>query len=430
MYTDFRQELLIRPVRIYRDPFRGGQNRLVLCDTLSSDDKTPMANNHRASCLDAMEKASDYETWFGVEQEYMLLDGVACKWHLGWPVNGYPEPVMSADALYHGAVGANNQYGRDVMEAHFRACMYAGVMISGENAEGQPSQWEYQVIMSRYILLRVAEDLHIGVTFDPKPVPGWLGCGAHMNFSTRRTRNSGGLAEIERACHKLAKTHAKHVRAYDPNGGADNQRRLTGLWWSSSSTEFTWGVADRSASVRVPKQVALTGRGYLDDRRPAANCDPYAVCEALYHKLHGLTTQKQGENGNYKDRRAELLSNHHDDQVASITSNVWIHRKHCKMKREGCVHTSDAFEACAELSCPDTCYYEQGEFKPSCDDERDSQVKEYHKMVDQRGLAEIDQDQGIVNMMIQDQVIMDKMDQDQVVMNQMDQDQVVMNQMN
>ncbi|CAG2104477.1 unnamed protein product [Medioppia subpectinata] len=278
--TSYEDEILLRPVRLYKDPFRGGNNRLVLCDALNGDMK-PLISNHRHSCLEAMEAAAKQHPWFGIEQEYMLMDGNDRKRPLGWPVNGYPEPISAPHVLYHGAVGANNQYGRDVMEAHFRACLYAGVNISGENAEGQPSQWEYQVgpcegiqmgddlIMSRYLLLRVAKDLHIKVTFDPKPVPSWMGNGAHCNFSTDAMRREGGIAEINRAIEALSKRHDRHVAAYDPRGGADNKRRLTGQMWSSDISKFSSGVANRAASVRIPKRVSMAGKGYFEDRRPS-----------------------------------------------------------------------------------------------------------------------------------------------------------------
>ncbi|CAG2167352.1 unnamed protein product [Oppiella nova] len=292
LVTDTVTEMVLRPVRLYNDPFRGGNNKLVLCDTLTPD-MTPMGSNHRQSCREAMEAAKGEHPWFSLEQEYLLLDA-SDNWPLGWPKGGYPESISSPNVHYLYGVGANIQCGRDVMEAHFRACLYAGVNISGENAEAITGQWEYQVgpcegirigddvLMSRYLLHRVAEDLRIAVTFDPKPIPNMPGSGAHMNFSTEKMRAKGGLTEIERAIEKLSKRHEKHLALYDPHEGADNARRLIGSqFYGSDMNTFTSGVGNRGASIRIPKRVAQEGRGYMEDRRPAANCDPYMVAEAL-----------------------------------------------------------------------------------------------------------------------------------------------------
>ncbi|KAH9401583.1 hypothetical protein TYRP_016979 [Tyrophagus putrescentiae] len=282
-------DVYLNPVKVYRDPFRGDPNKLVLCETISFDGK-PTTSNTRRSCEQVMNQVADQVPVFGIEQEYSLLDGTHRKTPLGWPIGGNPGP----QGPYYCGVGANRVFGRDVVEAHFRACMYAGVNICGSNAEVMASQWEYQVgkcegisigddlWMSRYILYRVSEDWHIGVTFDPKPIEGdWNGAGAHTNFSTKAMREAGGLAVIETAMPKLAKNHAKHLAKYDPSGGADNARRLTGQHETSSMSTFSWGVADRGASVRIPRQVADDGHGYFEDRRPAANMDPYVVCKQL-----------------------------------------------------------------------------------------------------------------------------------------------------
>ncbi|KAE8954717.1 hypothetical protein PR003_g32072, partial [Phytophthora rubi] len=44
--------------------------------------------------------------------------------------------------------------------------------------------------------------------------------------------------------------------------------------WSST---FSYGVANRGASIRIPRVAEAEGKGYFEDRRPASNMDPYVV---------------------------------------------------------------------------------------------------------------------------------------------------------
>ena len=241
-----------------------------------------------------MEKAADQHPWFGIEQEYTLLD--QDQHPFGWPKNGFPGP----QGPYYCGVGADKVYGRDIVEAHYRACLYAGIRVSGTNAEVMPAQWEYQVgpsegidmgddlWISRYLLCRVAEDFGVVVSFDPKPMQGdWNGAGAHCNFSTEAMRRPGGMKVIEAAIDSLSRHHKRHIMAYDPNEGKDNERRLTGLHETSSIHDFSAGVANRGSSIRIPRDVAEQGYGYLEDRRPSSNCDPYSV---LFSATHNTDT--------------------------------------------------------------------------------------------------------------------------------------------
>lgn len=276
------------PRAIYRDPFKPGQNDIiVMCDTYTSEGK-PTPSNKRAACQAAIEKVIDQEPWFGIEQEYTLLDIEGRPF--GWPEGGFPAP----QGPYYCAVGADRVYARDLVEAHATACLYAGIDFAGTNAEVMPAQWEYQVgpsiglkagddlWVSRYILQRIAEEYGIVVTFDPKPMDGpWNGAGAHHNFSTKAMRADGGMKVIEEAIKKLSKQQERHIRAYDPKEGKDNERRLVGRLETSSIDKFSWGIANRGTSVRIPRGVASAGKGYFEDRRPSSNCDPYAVCNAL-----------------------------------------------------------------------------------------------------------------------------------------------------
>jgi len=280
-------DVYLHPVALYRDPFRLGNNKIVLCETYKYN-KKPTETNHRKTCLEVMERAKDQRPWFGIEQEFTILD---LDHHpYGWPKNGFPGP----QGPYYCGVGANKVYGRELVEAHYRACMYSGVNISGSNAEVMPAQWEFQVgpcegvemgddlWMARYLLHRVAEDFGLLVTMDPKPMQGdWNGAAAHTNFSTTAMRDDNGIIEIERAIDKLSRHHIRHIKAYDPHEGKDNERRLTGIHETSSIHDFSAGVANRACSIRIPRDCAEERKGYLEDRRPASNCDPYQVTEVL-----------------------------------------------------------------------------------------------------------------------------------------------------
>jgi len=243
----------------------------------------PTATNKRSSALSIFENKQvfEQETWFGIEQEYTLLtaDG---RSPLGWPANGFPAP----QGPYYCSVGAKTAHGRHIAESHYRACLYAGLNISGINAEVMPGQWEYQcgpcvgidsgdqMWLSRYILNRVAEDFGVCVSYEPKPVKGdWNGAGCHTNYSTKTMREKGGYKEIIAAIEKLGKAHEVHMELY----GKNNSERLTGKHETANYKVFKYGVADRGASIRIPRQTEIDKKGYLEDRRPAANCDPYEV---------------------------------------------------------------------------------------------------------------------------------------------------------
>ena len=273
-------DCVLRPVKVIPDPIRGGDDVLVMCEVLNVD-MTPHESNTRADCVAVAEKFADHEAWFGIEQEYTFFkDG---RPH-GWPAGGFPAPQGG----YYCGIGADEIWGRDVVEAHTKACMDAGLDISGTNAEVMIGQWEFQigpvgipdigdqVWLARWLLYRVAEDFDISAHLTPKPVTGdWNGAGAHTNFSTKEMRED--YDAIIAACEALGKKADLHIKNY----GAGIEQRLTGLHETAPWTEYNYGVSDRGASVRIPWQVAKDGKGYIEDRRPNANADPYVVTRLI-----------------------------------------------------------------------------------------------------------------------------------------------------
>lgn len=277
-------EVMLKPVSIFPDPFRLGDNILALCECLKPNGE-PVQSNNRAEALEYFEKTEEEEPWFGIEQEYTLFyaDG---RTPVGWPMGGYPAP----QGPYYCGVGTGRASGREIVEAHYRACLHAGVKISGINAEVMAGQWEYQVgpcvgiesgdhvWISRYLLHRVAEEFGAMVSLDPKPIPGdWNGAGCHTNFSTKAMREEGGYKVILESLKRLEGKHEMMMELY----GDGNERRMTGAHETAHYKKFTYGVANRGASVRIPRETERLGKGYFEDRRPASNMDPYIVTKLL-----------------------------------------------------------------------------------------------------------------------------------------------------
>ncbi|MFR9722368.1 glutamine synthetase [Streptomyces sp. MS19] len=276
-------DCVLKPVASYPDPIRGGDDVLVLCEVWNVDD-TPHVSNTRAALRPVAERFASQEPVFGIEQEYTFFKGTR---PLGFPESGgFPAPQGG----YYCGVGADEIYGRDVVEAHLENCLKAGLGISGINAEVMPGQWEFQVgplsplevsdqlWIARWLLYRTAEDFGVSATLDPKPVKGdWNGAGAHTNFSTKAMRE--GYDAIVAACESMGKDGKplEHVKNY----GADVEDRLTGAHETAPWDQYSYGVSNRGASVRIPWQVERDKKGYIEDRRPNANCDPYVVTRLI-----------------------------------------------------------------------------------------------------------------------------------------------------
>jgi glutamine synthetase len=275
-----QSDCVLQPVFSCPDPIRGGDHVLVLAEVLNTD-MTPHPSNTRSACVEIAAKFKEQEPIFGIEQEYTFFkDGRP----YGFPLGGFPAPQGG----YYCGVGSDEVFGRDVAEAHLENCLKAGLHISGINAEVMTGQWEFQVgpvaapqvadelWVARWLLYRTGEDFGVAATLDPKPVKGdWNGAGAHTNFSTHKMREN--YDAVVAACEALGTRADLHVENY----GADIEHRLTGMHETAPWNKFSYGVSDRGASVRIPWQVEVDGRGYIEDRRPNANCDPYKVTQLI-----------------------------------------------------------------------------------------------------------------------------------------------------
>eukprot|EP00268_Persea_americana_P018991 TRINITY_DN19737_c0_g1_i1.p1 TRINITY_DN19737_c0_g1~~TRINITY_DN19737_c0_g1_i1.p1 ORF type:complete len:357 (-),score=92.27 TRINITY_DN19737_c0_g1_i1:133-1203(-) len=279
-------EVILYPQAIFKDPFRRGSNILVMCDAYTpAGEPIPTNQRFNAEKIFSHPDVIAEEPWYGIEQEYTLLRKDV-NWPLGWPLGGFPGP----QGPYYCGVGADKAFGRDIVDSHYKACLYAGINISGINGEVMPGQWEFQVgpavgisagdelWVARYILERITEIAGVVLSFDPKPIQGdWNGAGAHTNYSTKSMRSDGGIDVIKAAIEKLGLRHNEHISAY----GEGNERRLTGRHETAYISKFSWGVANRGASVRLGRETEKSGKGYFEDRRPASNMDPYVVTSMI-----------------------------------------------------------------------------------------------------------------------------------------------------
>ncbi|MDF9797208.1 glutamine synthetase [Catalinimonas alkaloidigena] len=272
-------DCILKPVAIYPDPDRN--NGWLVMTEVMNPDGTPHPSNGRAKIDD-----DDNDFWFGFEQEYFIMD-TETDLPLGFPRGGFPGP----QGQYYCSVGGRYTWGRDLVEEHLDMCLSAGLNIEGINQEVAPGQWEFQnfakgakkagdeIWVARYLLNRLSEKYGYYIELHPKPVHGdWNGSGMHANFSNSTLRNAGSKEIYEKVCEAFRPVMEHHIEVY----GAHNDQRLTGLHETQSIDEFSYGISDRGASIRIPIATVKSGwKGYLEDRRPASNADPYKVAARI-----------------------------------------------------------------------------------------------------------------------------------------------------
>ncbi|WPV00956.1 glutamine synthetase beta-grasp domain-containing protein [Mucilaginibacter sp. cycad4] len=273
-------DCILKPVFVVPDPQRKSAY-LVMCEVLSADGK-PHESNGRATIAD-----DDNDFWFGFEQEYFLWDPSTSK-PLGFPAAGYPAP----QGPYYCSVGAKNAFGREIVEEHLDACLEAGLNVEGINAEVAAGQWEFQIFakgakeagdqiwVARYLLERIGEKYGVAINWHCKPLGqlDWNGSGMHANFSNTTLRTANSKEIFTAICESFRPAVAECIAVY----GADNDQRLTGKHETASIHDFSYGVSDRGASIRIPLYaVDHNWSGYLEDRRPNSAADPYKVAAVI-----------------------------------------------------------------------------------------------------------------------------------------------------
>tara|TARA_Y100000034_G_C6906301_1_gene420701 strand:- start:1149 stop:2222 length:1074 start_codon:yes stop_codon:yes gene_type:complete len=281
-------DCILKPVKVYvkdYDDYFINSSYIVMCEVMNSDG-TPHHTNSRSILSDVAEKYSQMNMWFGIEQEYVVMDKKTDRPY-GWQDKGFPRP----QGRYYCGVGGDNVVMRELAEEHAFYCNVAGIPLCGTNAEVMLGQWEYQIGTSgpidicddlwvaRYMLETLSELKGTYITLDPKPISGdWNGSGAHINFSTQYMRDNGGEEYLKHICSSMGDNHSDHIESY----GVGNEDRLTGDHETQHISTFSYGDSDRGASIRIPPSTSISKKGYLEDRRPAANMNPYsAICKIM-----------------------------------------------------------------------------------------------------------------------------------------------------
>lgn len=274
-------EITLIPVYIKSNAHTG--NAIVVCATYYSNGN-PLPNNHYHYANQIFSQRTDEEPWFGLEQEYFIMDNATQN------AVGMNQHINTPQGQFYCGVGGLNSYGRNVVSVHHTQCIKYGLQISGTNQEVAVGQWEFQIgpltgieaahqmIIARFLLELVAESVNCYICYEPKPYAEWNGSGCHINFSTKTMREPGGLATIMSSMEKLKVNHMKHIAVY----GVNNEDRLTGRHETSSMNKFSWGIGTRNTSVRIGNETFTNECGYFEDRRPAANIDPYITTAMIF----------------------------------------------------------------------------------------------------------------------------------------------------
>lgn len=278
-------EIILKPQSCYGNPWGSKNHYLFVCDTYRPDG-TPTESNTRHAAYEIFRRQESLKPRYGIEHEFFVIDNST-----GYPL-GYNPEGTEAQGKYYCGVGAGCAIGRKFLTEALHLAQRAGVKVTGSNFEVAPGQMEIQVcnygiragddsMALKYILARLGETYNYSIDYSAKPLKGdWNGSGCHINFSTIHMMNPDkGRTSINEFIEKLRSRHHEHIAVY----GSDNNERLTGKHETSDMATFSFGVADRTASIRIPRDTDRYGHGYIEDRRPSGSVDIYVATSKIFN---------------------------------------------------------------------------------------------------------------------------------------------------
>ena len=276
-------EITLKPVKVFKNPLLSTNKVdaiLVVCSTYNNKGE-PLSNNYRNEAQKVFDQKPEEEPWFGLEQEYFMLR----------PDNNIPGFDLNySRGKYYCSSLEQNKICVEIAEKHLQILLESEIKCSGINAEVAPGQFEFQIgpcvgieagdhmLAARYLLEKIAKKYDIKISYNPKLHPQLSGSGCHTNFSTKAMRGVNGLDHIHNAINNLSKTHMTDIMSY----GKGNELRLTGKCETANINTFTHGVGSRNTSIRIGFETFKEKSGYFEDRRPAANCDPYLATMTIF----------------------------------------------------------------------------------------------------------------------------------------------------
>jgi glutamine synthetase len=281
-------EIILKPCKVFNNPLLNN-SKLVVCSTYDVNGE-PLQNNHRHLAEQIFNSKLEEEPWFGLEQEYFMLDKETNN------IIGFtPNIGISSNRIgkYYCNPIYQDKITTKIAELHAIACLEAQIKISGINAEVAPGQWEFQVgpcvginagddmLAARYLLEKIAATYDVLISYHPKLNPILSGSGMHTNFSTKKMRELNGIDEIYRCIENLKANHVSDMEKY----GKYNNLRLTGSHETANINDFSCGIGCRDTSIRIGYDTYKNKCGYFEDRRPAANADPYLVTSTIFSAI-------------------------------------------------------------------------------------------------------------------------------------------------